>query len=195
MGRMMKSWTVRQTTSALCWTIWLLLASWLLVAGRPVSIARLDDVADVYLRAAYRRCLHCDKLSPSARNVLHRWALSMLARCALTREGASPVPPQRLPSISHGGNGRTVIALAEMAFLYAEKSHKQPYFLAGYGLMLLCLPFLENTWSRQNFSTTHACAWPPTYTTSASSRALHRLTALPSRSGMETMNCRLAESR
>jgi pimeloyl-ACP methyl ester carboxylesterase len=71
--------------------------------------------------------LNADELSPSARNVLRRWALS-------ERYDSDPAGAiAALHAIAVDGRGGTdeLATLAEMAFLYAEKSRQQPYFLAA----------------------------------------------------------------
>jgi pimeloyl-ACP methyl ester carboxylesterase len=122
MGRMTTRGLVRQTASLLCLTIWLLLAAG---CGTPVSVERLDDVA------AHRQLtanpLTAGELSPSARNILRRWALS--ERYDSDPEGA--IAALHAIVVQGEGSDDEVITLAEMAFLYAEKSQKRPYFLAA----------------------------------------------------------------
>jgi pimeloyl-ACP methyl ester carboxylesterase len=122
MGRMTTGRTVRLTASVLCWAIWLLVAAG---CGTPVSVERLDDVA------AHRQLtanpLTAGELSPSARNILRRWALS--DRYDSDPEGA--IAALQAIVAQGGGTKDDVITLAEMAFLHGEKSQKRPYFLAA----------------------------------------------------------------
>src|SRR5580704_8316560 len=122
MGRMTTGRTVRLTASVLCWAIWLLVAAG---CGTPVSVERLDDVA------AHRQLtanpLTAGELSPSARNILRRWALS--DRYDSDPEGA--IAALHAIVAQGGGTKDDVITLAEMAFLHGEKSQKRPYFLAA----------------------------------------------------------------
>src|SRR5271169_4235169 len=99
----------------------------LLTAGceTPVGVDRLD--AGTAQRELTASALTADELSPSARNVLRRWVLS--ERHDSDPEGAIAA----LHTIAVGGRGDAdeVVTLAEMAFLYGEKSQKRPYFLAA----------------------------------------------------------------
>jgi pimeloyl-ACP methyl ester carboxylesterase len=112
----------RQIASGLCCAVWLLLAAG---CATPVSVERVD--AETVHRELTASAITTEELSPSARNVLRRWVLS--ERYDGDPEGAIAA----LQSIAVDGRGGTdeVVTLAEMAFLYAEKSHKRPYFLAA----------------------------------------------------------------
>jgi len=122
MGRMTTRPSGVPTASVLCWTIWLLLAAG---CGTPVSVERLDDVAAH--RQLTANALTESELSTSARNVLRRWALS--ERYDSDPEGA--IAALHAIVAQRGGGDDEVITLAEMAFLYAEKSQKRPYFIAA----------------------------------------------------------------
>ena len=102
--------------------IWLLL-----IAGcqTPVGIERVD--AGTAQRQLTANALTADELSPSARNVLRRWVL-------LERSDDDPAGAiAALHGIVADGRGDEdeVITLAEMAYLYAEKTGQRPYFLAA----------------------------------------------------------------
>jgi pimeloyl-ACP methyl ester carboxylesterase len=102
--------------------VWLLLAAG---CGTPVSVERLDDVTAH--RQLTANVLTASELSTSARNIVRRWALS--ERYDADPQGAITA----LHAIVVQGNGGAdeVITLAEMAFLYGEKSQQRPYFLAA----------------------------------------------------------------
>jgi pimeloyl-ACP methyl ester carboxylesterase len=114
--------TTQQIVFGLCCAIWLLLA---VGCATPVSVERVGAVT--VHRELTANVLTANELSPSARNVLRRWALS--ERYDSDPEGAIAA----LHSIAVDGRGGTneLVTLAEMAFLYAEKSHKQPYFVSA----------------------------------------------------------------
>jgi pimeloyl-ACP methyl ester carboxylesterase len=112
----------RQIASILCCAILLLLAAG---CATPVDVERVGALT--VHRELTANALATGELSPSARNVLRRWALS--ERYDSDPQGAIAA----LHSIVVDGRGGTneLATLAEMAFLNAEKSHKQPYFLAA----------------------------------------------------------------
>jgi pimeloyl-ACP methyl ester carboxylesterase len=111
----------RRMLFALCWI------SLLLIAGceTPVGVERLD--AGAANRQLTANVLTTDELSPSARNVLRRWVLS--ERFDDDPAGAIAA----LHGIATDGRGGEdeVITLAEMAYLYGEKTHQRPYYLAA----------------------------------------------------------------
>ena len=107
---------------ALCCIIWLLLTAG---CQTPVGVERVD--AGTAQRQLTANALTADELSPSARNVLRRWVLS-------ERYDDDPVGAiAALHQIAADGRGDEdeVITLAEMAYLYAEKTNQRPYFLAA----------------------------------------------------------------
>src|SRR5262249_51788079 len=111
----------RDIAPGLCCVVWLFLA-----AGRetPVSVERVDAVT--VHRELAANALTADELSLSARNVLRRWVLS--ERYDSDPEGTIAA----LHTIAVGGRGGAdeIATLAEIAFLYAQKTQKRPYFLA-----------------------------------------------------------------
>lgn len=112
----------QQIALSLCCTLWLLVAAG---CATPVGVERVG--AETVHRELSANVLTADELSPSARNVLSRWALS-------ERYDSDPVGAiAALHSIAVDGRGGTdeLATLAEMASLYAEKSHARPYFLAA----------------------------------------------------------------
>jgi pimeloyl-ACP methyl ester carboxylesterase len=111
-----------RVASFLACTVWLLLAAG---CATPVSVERVD--AETVHRELTVSAITADELSPSARNVLRRWVLS--ERYDSDPEGAIAA----LHNIAVGGRGDAgdLVTLAEMNFLYAEKSRKRPYFLAA----------------------------------------------------------------
>jgi pimeloyl-ACP methyl ester carboxylesterase len=102
--------------------IWLLLTAG---CETPVGVERLD--ASTAQRQLTANVLSTDELSPQARNVLRRWVLS-------ERYDDDPVAAiAALHGITADGRGDEdeVITLAEMAYLYGEKTNQRPYFLAA----------------------------------------------------------------
>ncbi len=112
----------RQVRTGLCCAVWLLLATG---CGTPIGVERLD--ADTAYRQLTANVLTTRELSSSARNVLRRWILS--ERFDSDPEGA--IAALHAIVAKGGGGENEVVTLAEMAFQYAEKSGKQPYFLAA----------------------------------------------------------------
>ncbi|HMF13426.1 MAG TPA: hypothetical protein VKE94_14005, partial [Gemmataceae bacterium] len=112
----------RHPAYALWCMFWLLL-----IAGcaTPVGVERLD--AGTAQRQLTANALTTDELSLSARNVLRRWVLS--GRYDEDPPGAIAA----LHTIATDGRGDEdeVITLAEMSYLYAEKTHQRPYFLGA----------------------------------------------------------------
>jgi pimeloyl-ACP methyl ester carboxylesterase len=91
----------------------------------PVGVERLDTAtANRQLTA---NVLTADELSPSARNVLRRWVLSE----RFDEDPAGAI--YALHGIATDGRGDEdeVITLAEMSYLYAEKTHRRPYYLGA----------------------------------------------------------------
>jgi hypothetical protein len=111
-----------RVASCLACTVWLFLAA---ACATPVSVERVD--AERVHRELTASALTADELSPSARNVLRRSVLS--ERYDSDPEGAIAA----LHTIAVGGRGDAddLVTLAEMSFLYAERSQKRPYFLAA----------------------------------------------------------------
>ena len=103
-------------------TIWLLLTAG---CQTPVGVERVD--AGTAQRQLTANAMTADELSRSARNVLRRWVLS---------ERYDDDPESAIAAL-HGivadgrGDEDEVITLAEMAYLYAEKTNQRPYFLAA----------------------------------------------------------------
>lgn len=114
--------TIRRVARGLCWLIGLLF-----VAGcaTPVSVERVGAPA-VY-RELNTNALNADELSQSTRNDLRRRVLS--ERYDSDPEGA--IAALQAIVVSGRGNDGDLVSLAEMAFLYAEKSHKRSYYLAS----------------------------------------------------------------
>ena len=117
----MKRSSARHILLALCSVIWLLLAG----CQTPVGVERVD--AGTAQRQLTANAMTADELSPSARNVLRRWVLS---------ERYDDDPAGAIAAL-HGiiadgrGDEDEVITLAEMSYLYAEKTRQRPYFLAA----------------------------------------------------------------
>jgi pimeloyl-ACP methyl ester carboxylesterase len=107
---------------ALCCLNWLLLTAG---CQTPVGVERVD--VGTAQRQLTANALTADELSPSARNVLRRWVLS---------ERYDDDPAGAIAAL-HGiiadgrGDEDEVITLAEMVYLYAEKTRQRPYFLAA----------------------------------------------------------------
>ena len=122
MARLATRHTARNIASVLGFVVSLFLIAG---CGTPVSIERLDDVA------AHRRltanALTAGELSTASRNTLRRRALS--ERYDSDPEGT--IAALHAIVAEGGGSDDDVMALAEMAFLYGEKSQKRPYFLAA----------------------------------------------------------------
>jgi hypothetical protein len=112
----------RQIASGLCCAIWLLLAAG---CDTPVSVERVG--AGTVHRELTASALTADELSLSARNLLRRWVLS--ERYDSDPEGA--IAALHTIAVDGRGGADEVVTLAEMAFLYAEKSQKRPYLLAA----------------------------------------------------------------
>jgi hypothetical protein len=112
----------RHIASALWCVIWLLLTAG---CETPVGVERLDASTAQHQLTA--NVLSTDELSPQARNVLRRWVLS-------ERYDDDPAAAiAALHGITADGRGDEdeVITLAEMAYLYGEKTKQRPYFLAA----------------------------------------------------------------
>jgi pimeloyl-ACP methyl ester carboxylesterase len=112
----------RHVGSALCCIIWLLLAAG---CATPVGVERVD--ASTAQRQLTTNALTADELSPSARNVLRRWVLSD----RYDDDPAGAIAALHTIVTDGRGDEDEVITLAEMAYLYAEKTHQRPYFLAA----------------------------------------------------------------
>jgi pimeloyl-ACP methyl ester carboxylesterase len=111
----------RHIASALCCIIWLLTAG----CETPVGVDRLDASTAQHQLTA--NVLTTDELSPQARNVLRRWVL--LER--YDEDPAGAIAALHAIAIDGRGDEDEVITLAEMAYLYGEKTHQRPYFLAA----------------------------------------------------------------
>ena len=107
---------------ALCCIIWLLLAAG---CATPVGVERVDATTAQHELTA--NALTADKLSPSARNVLRRWVLSE----RYDDDPAGAIAALHTIVTDGRGDEDEVITLAEMAYLYAEKTHQRPYFLGA----------------------------------------------------------------
>jgi pimeloyl-ACP methyl ester carboxylesterase len=130
----MKRSPARHIPLALFCIIWLLLTAG---CQTPVGVERVDAVTAQ--RQLTANTLTADELSPSARNVLRRWVLS---------ERYDDDPAGAITAL-HGivadgrGDEDEVITLAEMSYLYAEKTHQRPYFL-GAAVYSFAFLFPEN---------------------------------------------------
>jgi hypothetical protein len=101
---------------------------WLLVAAgceTPVGVERLDPVTAQ--RQITTNALTADELSPSARNVLRRWVLSE----RYDDDPAGAIAALHTIATDGSGDEDEVITLAEMSYLYAEKTRQRPYFLGA----------------------------------------------------------------
>jgi len=118
----MKRWPARHLAYALCCIIWLLLASG---CETPVGVERVDASTAQHQLTA--NALTADELSPSARNVLRRWVL--LER--YDDDPAGAIAALHTIAISGRGDQDELITLAEMSYLYADKTHQRPYYLGA----------------------------------------------------------------
>ena len=91
----------------------------------PVGVERLDTATAQ--RQLTANALTTDELSPSARNVLRRWVLSE----RYDDDPAGAIAALHTIATDGRGDEDEVITLAEMSYLYAEKTHQRPYFLAA----------------------------------------------------------------
>src|SRR5690349_3706275 len=112
----------RHIGSALCCIIWLLLTAG---CETPVRVDRLDAVTAQHQLTA--NVLTTDELSPQARNVLRRWVLSE----RYDDDPAGAIAALHAIAADGRGDEDEVITLAEMAYLYGEKTDPRPYFLAA----------------------------------------------------------------
>jgi hypothetical protein len=119
---MTKRSLARQIPLALCCMFWLLLTTG---CETPVGVERLDAVTAQ--RQLTANALTTHELSPSARNVLRRWVLSQ----RYDDDPAGAIAALHTISTDGGGDEDEVITLAEMAYLYAEKTHQRSYFLGA----------------------------------------------------------------
>src|SRR3954447_1204798 len=119
---MTKCSPARKFSSALCCIIWLLFAAG---CETPVGVERLD--ASTAQRRLTANVLTADELSPQARNVLRRWVLSE----RYDDDPAGAIAALHTIATDGRGNEGDVITLAEMAYLYGEKTQQRPYFLAA----------------------------------------------------------------
>ena len=119
---MTKRSPARHIGSALCCIIWLLLTAG---CETPVRVDRLDAVTAQHQLTA--NVLTTDELSPQARNVLRRWVLSE----RYDDDPAGAITALHTIAADGRGDEDEVITLAEMAYLYGERTHQRPYFLAA----------------------------------------------------------------
>jgi pimeloyl-ACP methyl ester carboxylesterase len=91
----------------------------------PVGVERLDTATAQRLLTA--NALTTDELSPSARNVLRRWVLSE----RYDDDPAGAIAALHAIATDGRGDEDEVITLAEMSYLYAEKTRQRPYFLGA----------------------------------------------------------------
>ena len=173
----------RQIAFSLCCAVWFLLAAG---CATPVSVERVG--ARTIQGELTANALTADELSPSARNVLRRWVLS--ERYDSDPEGAIAA----LHIIAIDGRGGTDELVTGGNVLSVCREEPKAAILPCCCDLRLCVPVSGEGGPSRRAPTTRACASPPTYTTSALSRALPRLTALPSRSGMGIMSCPSAGS-
>jgi len=126
----MKRSPARHIPLALCCIIWLLLAAG---CATPVGVERVD--ASTAQHELTANALTTDELSPSARNVLRRWVLSE----RYDDDPAGAIAALHTIATDGRGDEDEVITLAEMSYLYAEKTHQRPYFLGAaiYGFAFL----------------------------------------------------------
>jgi len=118
---MTKCSSTRHILLALCCTIWLFLTG----CATPVGVERVD--ASTAQRQLTANALTADELSPSARNVLRRWVLSD----RYDDDPAGAIAALHTIATDGRGDEDEVITLAEMAYLYAEKTHQRPYYLGA----------------------------------------------------------------
>jgi pimeloyl-ACP methyl ester carboxylesterase len=114
--------SARKISSALCCVIWLLLAAG---CETPVGLERLD--AGTAQRRHTANVLTADELSSQARNVLRRWVLSE----RYDDDAAGAIAALHAIATDGRNDEDEVITLAEMAYLYGEKTQQRPYFLAA----------------------------------------------------------------
>jgi pimeloyl-ACP methyl ester carboxylesterase len=114
--------------------VWLLLTTG---CETPVGVERLDAVTAQ--RQLTANALTADELSPSARNVLRRWVLSE----RYDDDPAGAIAALHTIATDGRGDEDEVVTLAEMAYLYAEKSHQRSYFL-GAAIYSFAFLFPEN---------------------------------------------------
>lgn len=112
----------QQIALGLCYAVWLLVAAG---CATPVGVERVS--AETGDRELAANVLNAEELSPSARNVLRRWALSE----RYDSDPAGAITALHVIAVDGRGGSDELATLAEMAFLYAEKSRRQPYFLAA----------------------------------------------------------------
>src|SRR6516225_3859901 len=119
---MTKCSPARQLASALSCMIWLLLAAG---CATPVGVERVDATAAQHELTA--NALTADELSPSARTVLRRWVLWE----RYDDDPAGAIAALHTIATDGRADEDEVITLAEMTYLYAEKTHQRPYYLGA----------------------------------------------------------------
>ena len=118
----MKRSPARHLASALWCISWLLFTAG---CATPVGVERVD--ASTAQHELTANALTADALSPSARNVLRRWVLSE----RYDDDPAGAIAALHTIATDGRGDEDEVITMAEMAYLYAEKTHQRPYFLGA----------------------------------------------------------------
>ena len=118
----MKRSPARHILLALSCMICLLLAAG---CATPVGVERVE--ASTAQRQLTANALTADELSPSARNVLRRWVLSD----RYDDDPAGAIAALHTIATDGRGDQDEVITLAEMSYLYAEKTHQRPYYLGA----------------------------------------------------------------
>jgi pimeloyl-ACP methyl ester carboxylesterase len=113
----------RRIATALCCMVWLLLLA--VGCETPVGVERLDPVTAQHQLTA--NVLTTNELSPQARNVLRRWVLSE----RYDDDPAGAIAALHRITADGRGDEDEVITLAEMAYMYGEKTQQRSYFLAA----------------------------------------------------------------
>src|SRR6516225_7292996 len=125
---MTKRSRARHLAAALPYMIGLLLTTG---CATPVGVERVDATTAQHELTA--TTLTADELSPSARNVLRRWVLSE----RYDDDPAGAIAALHTIATDGRGDEDEVITMAEMAYLYAEKTHQRPYFLGVYSFGII----------------------------------------------------------
>src|SRR5258708_39465715 len=119
---MTKCTPARRIGSVVCCIIALLLAAG---CETPVGVERLD--ASTAQRRVTANVLTTDELSPEARNVLRRWVLAE----RYDDDPAGAIAALHAIATEGRGDEDEVITLAEIAYLYGEKTRERSYFLVA----------------------------------------------------------------
>ena len=91
----------------------------------PIGVEHLDTATAQ--RQLTANALTTDEHSPSDRNVLRRWVLSE----RYDDDPAGAIAALHTIATDGRGDEDEVITLAEMSYLYAEKTHQRSYFLGA----------------------------------------------------------------